>query len=209
MKLAKADDVLIKIGAHQHQDTLESADAALEFATPEIENVLGTSLGAGDFIDYFDYAPSRYATASTYLPITLIASHGLWTETPPLVWVSTDGSPLQGVLDAADALDEANYVYNREQGTVKLIAMPYAGLQTIAIQYSSGFEDEDETVPDWLKQAAVAYAAHNLQLFGVGYNKKEMRDKSNTQRAAAFGTLSQKIRTKYGVFASNTVELTV
>lgn len=209
MKLATAEEVLAKVGASSHQDTLESADAALEFATAEISNVLGTGFTLGTYRDYYSYTPSRYSSGWT--PQRMLLSRGLLDASADInVWLSTDGSALsQGALDPVDAIDAENYVYDLEQGWFKLLTPPYTGLQTIAIEYDAGFEDEGADVPFWLKQAAIAYAVQNLQLHGVGYNKKEVRFKSGTQRSVAYSTLSQHIRTKQGIYPSTSITVSV
>lgn len=206
MKLADAQLVTEKLGIGNLAEQSAQADAGLEFATPQIENVLDTSLQRAYVKDIFDYFPSKYSDSSKFVKLQLIASQGFWDSTLPVeVHMSSDGLMLPTTLTGTTLVDPQYYSINYEQGTVQLLLEPLRGLSTIALIYTAGFEEGGQEAPQWLQQAAVGYAVYNIGIHAVGYNKKDFRDKSAEKRPAAYGVLSKHIRTRLGLYPSATV----
>lgn len=206
MKLADASLVTAKLGIGSTPDQFEQADAGLEFATTQIENVLDTSLQRAVIKDIFDYFPGKYADPSKFAKLQLIASQGFWDSALAVeVHMSVDGLKLPATLTSATLVDPQYYSINYEQGTVQLLLEPLQGLSTVALTYTAGFEEGAQEAPQWLQQAAVGYAVYNIGIHSVGYNRKDYRDKSAEKRPAAYGVLSQHIRTRLGMYPSATV----
>lgn len=198
MKLAESIDVLTKLGTTPNQDSTPLANASLEQATTVLENILNTPLDRITVADYFDFLPSVYDNVFTELQ--LLAKRGFWdVEEDIEVYVSTTGQALPADLSTLTPLDTKYYTYDPEQGSVFLAYMPERGRQTVAVKYTAGYtEGALDSVPEWLRNAAIACAVQNYGLHNIGFMKKDFRDKSTEQTRFAYSLVSNRIRTRLG-----------
>lgn len=197
MLLSSPEKVLRLMGAQPLGDSVESAEAALEVASEVISTTLDTPLDKVNRLDYFSYLPSKYATE--YSPLYLLLQQGFLRGTPN-VYLSADGTVPTVDTGTALSLNEG-FLYDLVKGTVTLCTQPTKGRSLILVEYTAGFTDEDDVLlPSWLIQAAMKEAISQMQSSMIGYNRKDMRDKSGFLDRAARRLLDGHQRPRVGVF---------
>lgn len=197
MKLATNVAVLTKMGVSTSiQDNLDSADAALDFATVDLETALDTKLEEADIQDFFSFLPSIYETSASYSPLRLLCSRAFW-QGAPKVYYSNDGTAVTKP-DALLLVDSADYVYDPVQGTIYLLQPPYIGHHTFMVSYSAGFAEGSSEIPTWLSQAAVGYAIQNMHAHVAGFNRKDARDKTRAIVMQSQSSVAGNRRTRNG-----------
>ena len=200
MLLSSPEKVLRLMGAQPLGDSVESAEAALEVATEVISVALDTPLYTAHRLDYFSYLPSKYDTE--YAPLFLLLHQGFLSGTPN-VYLSADGLVPTVETGTALSLNEG-FICDMEQGTITLTAQPSRGHSLILVEYTAGFTDEDDiTLPQWLIKAALKEAISQMKSTIIGYNTKDMRDKSGFLDRAARRLLDGHQRPRVGVFPDN------
>lgn len=200
--LSSPERVLRLMGAQPLGDSIESAEASLEVATEAISTALDTPLNKADRLDYFSYLPSKYETS--YTPLSLILHQGLLRGTPN-VYLSVDGAPPTTETGTPVSLNDG-FICDIEKGVVTLASEPSRGISQILVEYTAGFIDEDDVLlPSWLIQAGLKEAISQLQSSVIGYNRKDMRDKSGFLDRAARRLLDGHQRPRIGVFPDHSV----
>jgi hypothetical protein len=200
MLLSSPERVLRLMGAQPLGDSVESAEASLEVASETISIALDTSLVKANRQDYFSYLPSKYETS--YTPLYLLLHQGFLRGTPN-VYLSADGAIPTTETGSALSLNEG-FTYDAEKGVITLMAQPYRGNSLILVEYAAGFVDEDDvSLPPWLIQAGLKEAISQMQSSVIGYNRKDMRDKSGFLDRAARRLLDGHQRPRIGLFPEN------
>lgn len=181
-------------------DSTESVEQVLEVVTQSLAGALDTPLNFAERQDYFNYIPSKYSTS--YQPLLLILTQS-FVHTPVTVTVGTTGTVGTSGLLLTEGDD---YTVNAEYGTVRLVSPPPRGYSTIMVTYKAGFTGEkDVNVPSWLSAAAMKEAVSQVQSTQIGYNRKEMRDKSGFLDRAAKRMLDDHYRPRVGEHPESSV----
>lgn len=167
-------------------ETLESVEQILHVVTEALSGSLDTPLHYNERRDYFNYLPSKYETG--YTPQLLILTQGFLQNAPV---VTSSGVVLTEGTD---------YTVSKKYGTVRLLSQPTRGYSTVDVVYSAGFTGEqDVNIPGWLAAAAQKEAVSQIQSTQIGYNKKELRDKSGFLDRAAKRMLDDHTRPRVGL----------
>lgn len=205
MLLADPERVLQLMGASVKGDSTETAEAALHVASEAISVALDTPLEHAARQDYFSYLPSVYD--KDYDPVTLILQQAFLVS-PPNIYLSTDGStPNTGALTPLTI--NVHYTVDLEKGTIRLLSTPLSGYGLILVEYVAGFTGSDDTtIPTWLIQAAMKEGISQIQSSVIGYNRKDMRDKSGFLDRAARRLLDAHYRPRVGVFPDSSTVVT-
>ena len=195
MLLSSPERVLRLMGAQPVGDSVESAEAALEVASETISIALDTSLVKTNRLDYFSYLPSKYETS--YTPQTLILQQGFLLGTPNVY----TGDTIPTIDSGTAWVLNTDFTYDPDKGVVILLSVPPRGHNKILVEYSAGFVDEDDPLlPSWLIQAGLKEAISQIQSSVIGYNRKDMRDKSGFLDRAARRLLDSHQRPRFGLF---------
>lgn len=205
MLLSSPEKVLRLMGAQPLGDSIESAEAALEVATEAISTALDTPLSKFNRLDYFSYLPSKYETE--YNPLYLLLHQGFLRGTPN-VYLSSDGTVPTVETGTALSLNDG-FICDPEQGTITLTTQPSRGHNLILVEYVAGFTDEDDVLlPSWLIQAALKEAISQMKASVIGYNTKDMKDKSGFLDRAARRLLDGHQRPRIGIFPESSTVTT-
>lgn len=200
MLLVSPESVLRLMGVSTSLgDSVESVEQVLHVVTEALAGALDTPLAFNARKDFFNYMPSKYETE--YRPQLLILEQGFLQSTPA-VYVGATGQVEQGTL----LTEGTDYTVDSKLGTVRLLYRPPSGYSTTVVSYSAGFSGEDDiTIPDWLCAAALREAVSQVQSTQIGYNKKEMRDKSGFLDRAAKRMLDDHYRPRVGEHPESSV----
>lgn len=170
MKLAAVEDVLKLAGMSERVGTASSVESALELATAQIENSLGTSLARATRVDYFGFV-QNISRDSVYPDHILNLEQSFLDKAEPVeVYFGTQ--PILSVADSAAEQQNANvftvdFVYGRVHIFGSLPVNPY---RAIAVRYTAGFETDSQGlamgVPEALRWGAAAVAIRIMRSHG-------------------------------------------
>lgn len=183
--------------------------AVLQASAPLVENLLGTTLAAGDRIDWFRYDPSRYA-ASKFREVKFLLEKGFIDPDTISVYQSNDGYPVLQDFSNADLLVfNQDFLFDEEEGSFTILKAVSIGTGALAASYSHGFKERSEAlskVPDWLSAAAIAGGIRWMLANQSKWNNKERVDLTPEVVSLFRQHLNERIRTKYGEHPFRSIE---
>lgn len=195
MKLAAIEDVInrmnISTGIIGSADTIASA---LEAATTMVESIIQTSLESRQQIDYFSV---NYSTYSTPTSILLWLSRG-FVKSVDAVYASDDGSIVD--TDTATSLDSTSYFIDSDAGGLTLVGYVPSGLHNVAVKYTSGFTDNEGSIPSDIRNAAISAAVYIINSQSMVHSKKD-KDAAIDTKSRLYGMVhsfvKERIVTRY------------
>lgn len=202
MRLALGAHVIDLMGLKERAGSQSTADAALEQATAQIEQYLGTSLERTTRVDYFGLNLRNYGNSTQPSYVLNLSAGFVDTTANFAVYVSSDGLPIESIAATnAELVPGTSYAIEAKKGRVHLRATLPTGYcdRLIAITYTCGFEvDEDgnaQDVPTELQQGAISLAARIARAHsGTPLKSNSLRDFQSEMRRAATSILSNCIK---------------
>lgn len=177
-----------------------AVNSAIEGATTYLESLLRTPLAVQTRVDYFSYRPGTYskrvANTKLWLSQSFLVGQG---EFPIEVYYSEDDTPITDI-GTLTALNAADYEIDLERGSVFVDVAPPKGRAVIAVRYKAGYVDEnDVSIPEWLKQGAIAAAIMQHYINTVTPSKKDnVTAKKKSLSWAVYSAVNEYIFSKYG-----------
>lgn len=162
MNLVTKEDVLERLGLTDSDKITAAVNSAMSSVTPRFESVLQTKLSAGEYTEVFLVDPNIvYSMGGLY---RLRLKNGFVREGSVTVYVE---STLDDVIASTTAVTPTSV--DLERGFVFLTAAVSEN-NYVRVEYQAGYEDEtDDTIPDWLKDAAFYYF---VKLLAVNQNEE-------------------------------------
>lgn len=158
VKLCTVEDVTQRFSLPTGNTDLEETITSSFSAVAEyLQEHLSTPLDKADnTIDYFHIDAKKWCDSPPGKMVRLFLNRAFVKAIPaPVIKVSTSYDIVKAGIES-EVVPEADYHIDRERGIVYLKDSyhDYYG----AVTYSSGFEEEgDESIPNWLKEAAISY----------------------------------------------------
>lgn len=197
MKLATIQDVLDRMNLSGNLVNNPTAIAsALDGATTLVESILQTSLAASEQIDYFSVSYSSYSIPSRFM---FWLKKG-FVKNVSGFYTSTDGSRL-GDVSGLTPVDSVNYTVSEDIGQVVATNYLLRGECNVAIQYTSGFSDNDVSIPSDLKEAAISAAVYIVNAQSIIHGKKDKEAQLDTKsrlHGLVYAAIKERIVSPFG-----------
>ena len=182
MRLLSVDTLRLSLGEIDYADVNQLLDTALHLVTQPLQAYLGTEFGKVSVHDVFHIkggVPSRSSDA-----VSLRLSRGFVDAETVKVFLE----PQQSDLSSAVEVQTSDYVVHGDKG-LTFFVVP-VGVAWCRVEYTAGFAGDDEeydedSIPAWLRAAAINYAAVVFQRLVSEKN----RDKDKPAKKGA--TMSQ------------------
>lgn len=188
MKLVSASQVVTRMNAGVAAQSSGPMDSILHAATVRIEAFLHTSLALSQRTDYF-YLDCYKS------PVLWLSQAFVRRDMPvELRWFSL----LPAAFETGELCGNNYYLLTHRQGKMELVGRPAAVPYYLAVRYTAGFRDEDETLPDALREAAISTAIYLHHDQTVAHGKKDRRDMGPALSALARTPLQPLMFTQYG-----------
>lgn len=200
MKLATTDAVLGRIAINSAlSGAISSAEAGLEAATVLLSNLLDTPLVSAEVQDYFSPAPSAVSCpANLYLT-------RMFVNPEEIVSVSYGTYSGDTTADVYTELDPSLFSVDYETGKVAISAIPASGKMSLKVSYYSGFSGEnDATIPDWLREAAITSAVYVMHTQVAAHGKQDILDISPEYRRMVYSMVQQHLRPRMNCMFAET-----
>jgi hypothetical protein len=202
MRLALDAHVIDLMGLKERAGSQSTVNSALEQATSQIENYIGTSLERSTRVDYFGLNLRNLGSTAQPSYVLNLSAGYIDTTANFAVYVSSDGLPIESIGAAnATLVDGISYAIEAKKGRVHLRTTLPSGYcdRLIAITYTCGFEVDDDgnakDVPRELRESAISVAARIARGHsGTPLKSNSLREFQAEMRRAATSILSNCIK---------------
>lgn len=194
MRLATAEQLTERLAVNAGMaGVAKSADSALNGATPIVELVLGSPLEYASRIDFYDFFPGRYG--SPYLVNERFYLTQMFVDGAIAVYISPDGGPIVD-LNGLTPVTEGVSLFPQLGEFLLTSSVVPEGRSVIAVAYSAGFDEEDQSIPSWLREAGISVAVRILHAQSISHNKKDVAKTPTELHRIAHQQLGSNIRTR-------------
>lgn len=184
----------------------EAVGVALDSATAVAEAILGTDFTFKTRFDRFPIDREQYDRLLKERFIRLLLTDGFLFSSRVRAYAST-----KNILRTSDATEFNTdfYIVEQEEGVITIEGIPLAGMRSIGVRYTCGFEvvgDLFQNVPAWLKQAAISACLEVVRSHTLTSNKKDnITDMTNQMIRTMRTILYAHVRRRYGgIFPTHT-----
>lgn len=179
MRLAQPENVLAAMGVASSASALANASQALDLSFSVIEQVVDTVLSKASVVDHFNYTgPSR---GDREPECRLRLSRGFIDPYSVEIRYTEDGSSVTSA-NVGEVLPESRYHVDATLGVVSILHPMPRWRGTLAVSYTSGFEEGDE-IPHTLKSIAITAAVLQLNTLPSNPANREKLQKVNVARS--------------------------